>query len=842
MHVLEIQLRLEGTHLDVSARERLSNGSLPPLLLHERVPFETSTLHPLSQELTQCLAEQREPTIQREQMTRLGQRLFDLLLGQRLKAKLRASVATHLVLELPESLLSLPWELLHDGSNFLCLKFAMGRLVMLEQSLQSLHPRVQQAPYGLLLICDPRGDLPHAAQEGQRLRKVLRPRRNQLQVALDGAGTEHQKVLSELYAYPLVHFAGHAVEADALGPPGWLLDDGRLTPHDIQPMQGAPNVPALIFANACFSAAAATELCLPTAFLGVGVRHYLGTISELPDQDAGTVAEHFYLGLLAGQSVGASVRRARVLLAQQPQLPAQSWATYVLYGDPGTAYFEEPPVSAQASLASVSDVASSTGVETAQSSPALPVPALPESSPATLPEPSVSLRARLRLYGAGLLATLLTVFWSLLALLGLLEPLELVWERLHYFFVDTPRPFQTEIVLLGLESNAQQQVENRRLYAELLERLVQAGASPSVVAFDTWLTASSRTEHDTRLMHAVAQAVREFPVLFGLERESSSGVLLPLPGWFQAGVHASLMSWTETECAQRVLKLPPPRPVDGMPLECEPFLAEPVKVCACERALIKMRRSLLTGDVYIKRPVGALEYLGLRMPVLQEGARGFLLQSPHFAVQLADPARWSLDVGQQGVRSSRMQELTRYNRRGMVPVIFRARASWGIESHFPAERLRQTLARWRGEPETLPEGQVPVLPTPQSVQGVRLLVGIGHPETLGNEQDLYNTPLGRMFGVEVLANMAEALASGQAPRQVPELMSLSFTLLLGGLGFWSGRRGLGWLKLSGMLMAVLGLSYVLLLGLRWYLPPVAGALALLCVVPLGRLSRTPSRP
>lgn len=585
MHVLEIQLRLDGTRLDVSARERLSNGSLPPLLLHERVTFHADTLQPLLQELKQSLAEQRDPALQRDRMTRQGQRLFDLLLGQQLKAKMRASPASHLVLELPESLLNVPWELLHDGTQFLCLKFAMGRLVMLEQSVQSLPPRVQSPPYGLLLICDPKGDLPHASQEGQRLRKRLRPHRAQLQLAFDGPGTEHQKVLSELYAYPLVHFAGHAVERDETGPPGWLLDDRRLTPHDIQPMQGAPNVPALIFANACFSAAAEAAVCLPTAFLGVGVRHYLGTVSELPDQHAGHVAEHFYDRLLEGHSVGEAVRSARLMLAQQREVPAQSWATYVLYGDPGTSYWGTNTGLTGNFHEASQDVASPLSREGSPSGVAVravrleqqlewedePFPVSPPAS--ALPEPASERRASVgrslpwRLYGTAGMAILLSLFWSLLALLGLLEPLELAWERLHYAWVDIPRPFQTEIVLLGLESSPQQQLENRRLYAELLEQLVQAGASPAVVAFDTWITGSNRTEHNAALMRAVARAVREFPVLFGLEREGSTGVLRPLPDWFQAGVREALMPYTEAECTLGRAGGPPPVRAEDISLE-----------------------------------------------------------------------------------------------------------------------------------------------------------------------------------------------------------------------------------------------------------------------------------
>src|SRR5687767_5502340 len=58
-------------------------------------------------------------------LKRFGQILFDLLIPSQTKNKLAATSATVLTLHLEDNLVQLPWELLHDGRDFLCRRFAI---------------------------------------------------------------------------------------------------------------------------------------------------------------------------------------------------------------------------------------------------------------------------------------------------------------------------------------------------------------------------------------------------------------------------------------------------------------------------------------------------------------------------------------------------------------------------------------------------------------------------------------------------------------------------------------------------------------------------------------------
>lgn len=111
-------------------------------------------------------------------------------------------------------------------------------------------------------------------------------------------------------------------------------------------MAGTGSMPALVFANACQSARSGPRpevqrrfFDIANAFLILGVKHYLGTFWEIPDEQSRHFALSFYKALLAGDSVGAAVLAARQNIRARFGDQNIIWAGYLLYGDPTTAYF-----------------------------------------------------------------------------------------------------------------------------------------------------------------------------------------------------------------------------------------------------------------------------------------------------------------------------------------------------------------------------------------------------------------------------------------------------------------------------------------------------------------------
>jgi hypothetical protein len=76
---------------------------------------------------------------------------------------------------------------------------------------------------------------------------------------------------------------------------------------------------------------------------GLGVRSYLGTITEIPSLPAPRLLGPFHEALVAGHSVGQSLRLARLALRKNRENPSDGGTLlglgYALYGDPTVACF-----------------------------------------------------------------------------------------------------------------------------------------------------------------------------------------------------------------------------------------------------------------------------------------------------------------------------------------------------------------------------------------------------------------------------------------------------------------------------------------------------------------------
>lgn len=277
------------------------------------------------------------------ELIKAGRYAYGHLIPARIQLLLEDSLADHLRLDIDERLIDLPWELIHDGTEFLCLRYAVGRRLISDQSFLSprYHPRSAQNTR-VLIVADPTSDLPAARREGREVANLLRDKCAMRVDEFTTSGITKKDFLLSLKDYDIVHFAGHATHDPGSPDESCLVfSDGEIQAFEIARFIAARS-PAVVFLNACWSA---EELRDPDSyspmmrglgrtFLYAGVTAFLGYLIPVPDISATRFAYSFYKALAQGQTIGESLRLARIQCRDLKVPDDLTWSSAVLYGDP----------------------------------------------------------------------------------------------------------------------------------------------------------------------------------------------------------------------------------------------------------------------------------------------------------------------------------------------------------------------------------------------------------------------------------------------------------------------------------------------------------------------------
>lgn len=352
--VFELEVSREQDKVKVSGHEK-TEGKERTVIHYDDAQISAAEIDTCCNEVTRLLNQaNQQGKVSKDILVglqRTGKRLYEGLLTEKAREQLAATKAEELIVNIDDQLVHIPWELLYDGTQFLCQRFSMGRLVRTRQALEGIKTRQVALPLKMLIISNPRKDLPRAHQEGLQL-AAQADREEGLITA--NHKTDHvavEEVKKSLPHYDLVHFAGHA-DYDPSDPSrsGWLLTDGKITSKTIKEHAQTGTMPALVFSNACHSGQ--TEKWsidahfenkiygLANAFLISGVQHYIGTFWAIQDEAGSLFAFEFYSRLLQGNTVGDAVRQAREALIRKYGEDTIVWASYMLYGDPSYRYFD----------------------------------------------------------------------------------------------------------------------------------------------------------------------------------------------------------------------------------------------------------------------------------------------------------------------------------------------------------------------------------------------------------------------------------------------------------------------------------------------------------------------
>ncbi len=176
-----------------------------------------------------------------------------------IRTHLDEQTAKNLLLRLDQETVSIPWELMSDEEDILCLSREMGRqmeLPFLVRNHMVAHPN-QDRVLRILLVSNPLGNLENVEREAQRIEDRLhRYSKVNVQVThLSGDRATPMAVISraDQNGYDVFHFAGHAT-FDPTQPnrSGLVMAGGEILTVDAISRLTTP--PRLIFFNACETA------------------------------------------------------------------------------------------------------------------------------------------------------------------------------------------------------------------------------------------------------------------------------------------------------------------------------------------------------------------------------------------------------------------------------------------------------------------------------------------------------------------------------------------------------------------------------------------------------------
>lgn len=247
--------------------------------------------------------------------------------------------------------LELPWELMHDGEDFLCVKRPVGRMPMGRAFPRKvrLRARVGDRLRFLLIYADPGGNLGKARIEVESIERALKDKwKERIEIQLLMGSEATGSALNDALrggAFDVIHYAGHAAfERQDPELSGLLLHDNEV--FFAQKIQSLVEGQPLVFLNACESSRTANEQDVQTtgylaepaeglasAFVYGGALSCIGALWPVYDQGAADFAVEFYNRLLEGNLVGEALRLARKEIRRQ-RPDEINWASYVLYGDP----------------------------------------------------------------------------------------------------------------------------------------------------------------------------------------------------------------------------------------------------------------------------------------------------------------------------------------------------------------------------------------------------------------------------------------------------------------------------------------------------------------------------
>ncbi len=286
-----------------------------------------------------------------ERVRGLGSLLYDIFIGLEGKKVLESIVPTAVLLDVDETILNLPWELIRAESDATAIsqQTPFGRLVTSRVIPRpSRDPQKEDNVVRILAVANPTLDLAAGEREITALKDLEGERgefRIEVSVLMRDKAT--RSAFSETLAtgdYDLLHFSGHG-SFDPSAPETSTIHfaDGVLSAEDVLNLKWkAP--PYLVFNSACESGRAAggkrlvsnesQSNGLAAAFIAAGASAYAGYFWPVTEAGASLFTKTFYGSLFELENVGLAFRKARRYVVEElGEVGDLSGYSAILFGD-----------------------------------------------------------------------------------------------------------------------------------------------------------------------------------------------------------------------------------------------------------------------------------------------------------------------------------------------------------------------------------------------------------------------------------------------------------------------------------------------------------------------------
>lgn len=279
---------------------------------------------------------------QKENPEKIGRLIFKYMISPSCKEYLSKIDTEYLVLSTND--VEIPWELMHDGTDFYCLKYSMGRKVQARVQFKSVK-REKADKLNALFMANPTEDLPDAEKEVDTIITNLQGEKNIKFQYLKGEDATIGSLLDMLESerFDIFHYAGHA-NFNTKYPEESIIKlyDGDITAkYLLNLFEDIP--PRLVFMNACESATTKDIEYLEyegkltgiaTAFISAGVDAYIGTLWPVHDSISSELSLTFYRRILKGEPIGFALKEIKKDIFERYGGSSISGAAFILYGSP----------------------------------------------------------------------------------------------------------------------------------------------------------------------------------------------------------------------------------------------------------------------------------------------------------------------------------------------------------------------------------------------------------------------------------------------------------------------------------------------------------------------------
>jgi len=227
-----------------------------------------------------------------------------------------------------------PWELMHDGDDFLCLKSATVRI---EAGIRR-YKEILDVNGVLVVASNPLGDLENVEREANSVLNSIKRIGNVESKLLSGSDASKENVIKEIESgrYQVLHYSGHSnFDKKFPGNSYLLLKDGRKLIADELARLSKDKELHLVFLNSCLSGADKVDVFnvtgLSSAFVKSGVPNVIGMKWSVSDYGATLLSKKFYEEYVTTKDPTEALRKARISVGEATDWNDPAWAAPIIY-------------------------------------------------------------------------------------------------------------------------------------------------------------------------------------------------------------------------------------------------------------------------------------------------------------------------------------------------------------------------------------------------------------------------------------------------------------------------------------------------------------------------------